>query len=148
MNSASTIHPHRPRSPKGRLQRSASSDVRDLIRQVEAGFPFTVLEDFQRASGLALGQIALLLRIPPRTLIRRRASGKLAPDESERLLRISALFDDAVRLFEGDVSAARLWMTNPKKGLGGETPLNFARTEIGAREVESLIGRLEHGVFS
>jgi uncharacterized protein (DUF2384 family) len=35
-----------------------------------------------------------------------------------------------------------------QKGLGGKTPLEYADTEPGAREVEDLLGRLEHGVFS
>src|SRR5258706_218900 len=69
-------------------------------------------------------------------------------DESERLLRIATVFEKAVDLFEGDLVSARRWLSTPKKALGGETPLSFARTEIGGREVEALIGRLEHGVFS
>jgi uncharacterized protein (DUF2384 family) len=32
--------------------------------------------------------------------------------------------------------------------LGWRTPIDFAQTEPGAREVENLIGRIEHGVFS
>jgi uncharacterized protein (DUF2384 family) len=32
--------------------------------------------------------------------------------------------------------------------LDQQAPLEFARTEIGARDVEDLIGRLEFGVFS
>ena len=55
--------------------------------------------------------------------------------------------DMAVALFEGDIAAARKWLQMPQRGLGGETPLDFASTEVGAREVENLIGRLEHGVF-
>ena len=34
------------------------------------------------------------------------------------------------------------------RALGGATPLDFAKTEPGAREVENVLGRLEHGVFS
>jgi len=33
-------------------------------------------------------------------------------------------------------------------GLGGETPLEYAETEVGAREVEDLLGRIEYGVYS
>jgi putative toxin-antitoxin system antitoxin component (TIGR02293 family) len=58
-----------------------------------------------------------------------------------------ACFDKAVGLFEGDVAAARAWLETPSKALGSETPLAAVETEIGAREVEDLIGRLEHGVF-
>jgi putative toxin-antitoxin system antitoxin component (TIGR02293 family) len=99
-------------------------------------------------SGLALSLLASILGIPERTLARRKTAGKLAPDESERLLRVSNLFEKCVELFEGDVTAAVNWLTTPKKALNQERPLMYARTEFGAREVEDLIGRLEHGVFS
>ena len=119
-----------------------------VVEQLEAGLPFAALGRFQKASGLPLGTLAALLRIPPRTLVRRRAAGRLAPEESERLLRVATVFEQAVALFEGDVAVARGWLTRPKKAFAGETPMHLARTEIGAREVERLIGRLEHGVFS
>jgi len=63
-------------------------------------------------------------------------------------LRISTIFEKSVELFDGDISAAVNWLTTPKKALNNQQPLTYSRTEIGAREVENLIGRLEHGVFS
>jgi putative toxin-antitoxin system antitoxin component (TIGR02293 family) len=86
--------------------------------------------------------------IPERTLARRRSRGKFTPEESERLLRLGTVFEQAVELFEGDNAAALRWLTAPRKALEGKTPLAYARTELGAREVEDLIGRLEHGVVS
>ena len=68
--------------------------------------------------------------------------------ESERLLRISNIFEKAVKVFEGDTDAAVQWLTTPKKGLSGHLPLQYSRTEPGAREVENLIGRVEDGVFA
>jgi len=126
----------------------ASSDVHALIGQVRGGFSFRVLERFQKTSGLTLETIARVVEIPPRTLIRRQASGKLTKPESERLLRLSLVFEKAVNLFEGDAESARAWLSRSNKALGGETPLSAVETEIGAREVEDLIGRLEHGVFA
>lgn len=99
-------------------------------------------------SGLTLPRLATLIGIPERTLARRKASGKLTTEESERLLRIAGIFEDAVDLFEGDVPAAVNWLTTLRKALGDRPPLSYARTEPGAREVENLIGRLEHGIFS
>src|SRR5207302_535855 len=84
----------------------------------EAGFPFGAIERFQEVSGLALGSIAGLVLIPERTLARRRATGKLSPDESERLLRIATVFEKGVDLFEGDLVSARRWLSTPKKALG------------------------------
>jgi putative toxin-antitoxin system antitoxin component (TIGR02293 family) len=125
-----------------------ASNCDALIRKVEQGFSFKALRTFEFRSGIAISRITPIIGIPERTLARRKASGKLTPDESERLLRISAVFEDAVDLFEGDVAAAVNWLTTPKKALGNQIPLAYSRTELGAREVEKLIGRLEHGVFS
>jgi putative toxin-antitoxin system antitoxin component (TIGR02293 family) len=120
----------------------------DLISQIERGLPFKALESLAELTGLHVTTIALLLRMPERTLARRKAAGRLAPEESERLLRISGVFENALQLFEGNVAAAVTWLTSPKRALGDHTPLAYSRTEPGAREVENLIGRLEHGVFS
>jgi putative toxin-antitoxin system antitoxin component (TIGR02293 family) len=119
-----------------------------LVAQIEAGLPFKTLQSLATMSGLSIPLIASTLGIPERTLARRKTAGRLSPDESERLLRISSLFEKAVELFEGDVTAAVRWLTSPKKVFGHRPPLTYARTELGAREVENLMGRLEHGVFS
>ena len=71
-----------------------------------------------------------------------------AKGSSKRLLRLSSLFEKCVDLYEGDVAAAVDWLTSPKKALNRQTPLLYARTELGAREVEDLIGRLDHGIFA
>jgi putative toxin-antitoxin system antitoxin component (TIGR02293 family) len=124
------------------------SDTRDLMRQIERGFSFEALLKLTVNTGLSLALLASVIGVPERTLARRRASGKLESHESERLLRISNLFEKSVQLFEGDVPAAVNWLTSPKKALDHQTPLLYARSELGAREVEDLIGRLDHGIFS
>lgn len=124
------------------------NSVPALIREVMRGFSFKALIAFETNSGVSLQTLAEIIGLPERTLARRRASGRLAPEESERLLRLSSIFEKAVELFEGDVPSAVKWLTTPKRVLENQTPLHYARTEVGAREVEYLIGRLEHGVFS
>lgn len=120
----------------------------ELVRAVQRGFSFKSLENFSAETGFAPAEIASIVGIPERTLARRKTSGRLSPDESERLLRVSSIFEKASALFEGDVDEALDWLTQPKKALGDKVPLNYSRTEVGAREVENLIGRLEHGVFT
>ncbi len=143
-----------PSAPRTRFSgRGASLGIRkggtpDLIEQIEAGFPFDSLQKFEANSGVEIALVVSILGIPDRTLARRRTAGRLAPEESERLLRISNVFEKAVGLFDGNVSAAVQWLTTAKKALRGESPLRYAKTEPGAREVENLIGRVEHGVFS
>ena len=92
-----------------------------------------------------LGRIVL---IAPRTLARRKSEGRLLAEESDRLLRAARILGRAIELFEGDEAAARRWLKTKNRALGDHEPLEVARTDVGAREVETLIGRLEHGVVS
>jgi putative toxin-antitoxin system antitoxin component (TIGR02293 family) len=122
--------------------------VTDLITQMDRGFSFKTLQRLADSSGISVSTIAQIIGIPDRTFARRKVAGRLSPDESERLLRLSSIYEKAVDLFEGNVPSAVKWLTGPRREFEGYTPLAYSRTEIGAREVEDLIGRLEFGVFS
>lgn len=123
-------------------------DAVHLDRQVRLGLSYAAFDRLQRNLALPSQTLAQLVGIPERTLARRREAGRLAPDESDRLLRLSRVFARAIELFEGDAEGARRWLTTPRPALGGQTPLAFARTDVGANEVDGLIGRLEHGLPS
>ncbi len=121
-------------------------DTADVLARVRCGFAYEAVVRLREGLDLPLDALAACVGIPARTLARRREEGRLRPDESERVLRLARLLDLAIQLFEGDAEAARRWLRGPRKALGGETALDYARTEVGAREVERLIGQLEHGV--
>src|SRR5438105_1886049 len=118
-----------------------------LHEKILGGFPFAALKRFEKQSELPAAAILEVIDLPARTLARRKAAGKLHPDESDRLYRLARVFERAVELFEGDRAEAARWLTTPRPALGGPTPLSLVRTEVGAREVEALIHKLEHGVF-
>lgn len=120
----------------------------DLIKQVRGGLRYSAFVRFQRNTNLPAKTVARLTQIPARTLARRRQLGKLGPEESERLLRASRVFGRALELFEGDPEATRDWLWSRQPALGGSAPLEVAESELGAKEVENLIGRLEHGIPS
>src|SRR6185295_320831 len=94
-------------------------DTRRLIESVERGFSYSTFEHFQRNSSLPLDKLSDLVQIPLRTLTRRKAGGRLLPEESDRLLRASRVFGRALELFEGDDEAARSWLVSPQPALGG-----------------------------
>jgi len=119
----------------------------ELIRKVRKGLSFKTLESLSRESGISTAELASIIEIPDRTLARRKIAGRLARDESERLLRICSIFEKAVELFNGDVPEAVAWLRRPRRALADHTPLAYSGTELGAREVENLIGQLEYGVF-
>lgn len=123
-------------------------DAAKILRSVQAGLPFQAFEQFQKNVGLSQAQVSGLVQIAGRTLSRRRAEGRFRPDESDRLLRAGRVLGRALELFQGDTVAARKWFLSPQPSLGGAVPLKLAETEVGAREVEAVLGRIEHGVFS
>lgn len=126
----------------------SSTNALQLVRSIEKGFSFETLERVRRETGFPLEVLAVSIGISPRTLSRRKKGKKLSAVESDRLVTISRLLTLAVELFEGDKEKAFRWFRNPNRALGNLTPLDMASTETGSREVENLIGRLEHGIFS
>jgi putative toxin-antitoxin system antitoxin component (TIGR02293 family) len=134
--------------PAGHSIGVRTENTTKIMAMVEHGLPFSALLRLVRKSGLSLVDVAGLIHIPRRTLMRRKAAGRLTPEESERLLRIARIFEHTVGLYAGNVGQARQWLVTPNRALDQHTPLDFARTEIGAREVEDVIGRLMYGVFT
>ena len=119
----------------------------ELIRRIQQGFRFRELEALQDNIDMPLEQLAGKLAISRSTLQRRKATGRLSPDESDKVMRYTRLLKQAADLF-GDIDKARAWLKHPQYGLGGAVPLDYAETEIGAREVENLLGRMKYGVYS
>ena len=118
-----------------------------VVAMVRRGLP---MEEFSAlAAWLAISEeeLAPLVGISRATLHRRKKGGQLEMPESERIVRIGRLLARATDVL-GTEKAAREWLRTPAIAFRGESPLAYSDTEIGAREVENLLGRLEHGVFS
>ena len=118
-----------------------------LADAVRSGLPADRFDALLGALAVPTAELAAALHLSPSTLSRRRRQGRFDVVESDRLVRLAAIVAHAVRVMEG-VEGARDWMTSPARALGGETPLAYASVEPGAREVDRLLTRIEHGVFS
>jgi putative toxin-antitoxin system antitoxin component (TIGR02293 family) len=115
-----------------------------VIRGIHPESLFQLREIF----GLSVQGIADLVAISKSTLLRRTARRQLLnQEESERVLRFLRLYRKAVSVFKTR-EAALNWFQTELKALGDKTPMEFAKTEPGARLVESILGRISEGVFS
>jgi putative toxin-antitoxin system antitoxin component (TIGR02293 family) len=119
----------------------------ELIRRIQKGLRFSELQALQNRIDMPLEQLAGKLSISRSTLQRRKTAGRLSSDESGKVMRFSQLLEHATKIF-GNVDRARGWLKHPQRGLGGAVPLDYAETEIGAREVDRLLGRIDYGVYS
>jgi putative toxin-antitoxin system antitoxin component (TIGR02293 family) len=120
---------------------------RDLSDAIREGFPPAVVEELMRASGLTLKELADALDLSPRSLQRRRRSGRLARFESDRLYRMARIVALAQQSL-GDRESAVRWLKRPNRALGNVPPVNSMDTELGARQVENVLGRIAYGGIS
>ncbi len=118
-----------------------------MIRRVESGVRFGDLETLGKALHLTLEQLSPLIGIARATLHRRKKEGHLQALESDRVIRYERLYSQAAKVM-GSKEEGLNWLRSPQRGLGGAVPLEYARTEVGGREVEKLLGRIDYGVYS
>ena len=120
----------------------------EMAALILAGLPTTVLRKVAAFLGLRPAKVGALVNINEKTLERRlNAHARLKPDESERVARLMRIISLAATVLESEVHA-REWLNRPLRELGGQTPLQMIATEPGAREVERVLGRIEHGIFA
>ncbi|MBI5085163.1 MAG: DUF2384 domain-containing protein [Acidobacteria bacterium] len=127
----------------GRVLHS-EAELRAAIRE---GFPQPAVEGVMQGSGLTLKELAGSLDLSPRSLQRRRREGRLAPHESDRLYRLARIVALAKR-YLGDGEKAGRWLRRPNRALGHSVPLEMIDTEVGARAVENVLGRIAYGGLS
>ncbi len=96
--------------------------------------------------GYSEAEIAALV-VPKRTLARRRVKNALLTvEETDKAQRLERIAVQAERVF-GNPDKAHRWLRKPKDELKGATPLAYLASESGARLVEEMLVRIEHGMF-
>jgi putative toxin-antitoxin system antitoxin component (TIGR02293 family) len=118
-----------------------------VIAQIKKGLPAKAFTLLKKNLDTTDRELAGILGIPISTLARRKKNKRFPFEESERMFRIARIYDKAVIVFGND-NLARKWLKEPAFSLGDVAPIDYAKTEIGAHEVENLLGRIEDGVFS
>jgi len=121
----------------------SSEDLKEWIRE---GLPFTSIDNVMERYELSREEISAALDLPSRTLARRKIERRLHRDESDRLFRLVRIATQATDVL-GDENGKR-WLHTPNRALGGQSPLDLLDTDLGARQVEEVLGRIEHGVYS
>ncbi|MBI3059353.1 MAG: DUF2384 domain-containing protein [Deltaproteobacteria bacterium] len=130
-----------------KVLRRRISSLSDLRQTVNAGLPYASVEAVMAKFGLARDETATVLRLPQRTLARRKKDRRLRADESDRLLRLARIGAQAAEVLGSEEKAAR-WLRRPNRSLENRVPLELLDSDIGARQVEDVLGRIEHGVVS
>jgi len=111
---------------------------------VREGLPVEAVDSVLASGRLTAAELDRLA-LPRKTLAHRRTIGRLTPEQSDRLARILRLIEEAETTF-GDPRKAHVWLRRPSSLLDNEAPLDRLDTDIGARQVETLLGRIASGI--
>jgi putative toxin-antitoxin system antitoxin component (TIGR02293 family) len=129
------------------LKRKVASDS-DLVRITREGLPVDTLTLLARELSIERKTLAKLVGISDRTLNRRIASAsRLSAEESDRIVRFARVVAKTKDTLGTSEKASR-WLQSPNRALGGDRPLDLLDTDIGVRSVETILGRIEYGLYS
>lgn len=116
-----------------------------LIEQIRVGLPFETVAAAAETLGLTIGDLAAFGIIPARTLSHSRQGGQFSPAQSDRVARFFRIWRRALDTFGGG-DQARRWLERPTRPLGDQAPMALLDTEEGARLVDDLLYRIDHGL--
>ena len=124
----------------------AAAEVGDmrLISAVRQGLAVREIDDLLASGRLSAAELDRLA-LPRKTLNHRRGLGRLSPEQSDRLVRLLRTIGLAEDTF-GEPAKAHRWLRLPTAALAGNAPIDLLDTEVGARQVETLLGRIAHGI--
>lgn len=127
-------------------QPQASAELFDVVIDGNSLFRIEPAA-LKRLSNYSDDEIHALV-VPKRTLARRLSDGEpLTVEETDKAVRLARVDRLAANVF-GDAAKSHRWLRKPKKALGGETPLAYLATEAGARVVEEMLHRIDHGILA
>ena len=121
----------------------------DLHRSIVSGLPVRCVVYFKEYTGLSNIHMCKALGVSEKTFIRWQddPAKLLDPVYSDRLVRTAKIMGLAEEVLE-DADNAKTWLSKAQSALGNEIPQELLRTDIGAKQVEDLLLRMEHGYLA
>ena len=122
--------------------------TREWVAAINRGLPVRAAMELKSLLGIGNDALAGLLGVSGRTVARMDPGhGRLDAVAGDRLFRVSRIVALAVDVLEDEAAAVR-WMKSSQRALGDAIPLELVGTDVGARAVEALLGRMEFGVYT
>lgn len=128
------------------LKTDIRSDV-DLEGAVKKGLPAGVVRALAAQTRSSLSLLQDVTGLDKNTFRRReRSRSRLKAVESDRLVRVARVAALATEAMGADDGVE--WLHEPNRALGDRIPMEMLHTEVGARQVEDVLLRVQYGVYS
>jgi len=129
------------------LKRKVVTDTQLRVITRE-GLPVMTLSTLADELNVERKTLAKVVGISDRTLSRRLANGsRLSPEESDRTMRVARVLAKTNYVF-GNAKKAAHWLSTPNRVMEGETPLSLLDTDAGVSWVETILNRIDYGLYS
>ncbi len=119
----------------------------DFVRVIHDGLPVSAFRYAVESLGQPEKTVVEGIGISRTTLGRRKQTGRLGVVDSERAIRLGSVIALG-KVALGSTRAVGRWLLKANGALGGEIPLRLLQTDVGARQVEAVLGRALLGGFS
>jgi len=130
------------------LEAWQSPDIRrrlELVEDIREGFSFQQVAALAKEAGVGLDELIEFGVVPRRTWTHSKQNQRFTPTQSARLARFFRVQQKATSTF-GSGEKAMHWLKRPTKPLQNNAPVSLLDTEEGARLVEELLTRIDHGI--
>ena len=119
----------------------------DLIEMSKAGITKEALKNLAKYLSLSTTQLAKLLPVSERTILRYTSKKPFNRVVSEQIIQIAEVVARGTEVFQ-DKEKFISWMHSPSKALANQTPLSLLDSRFGTEMVLDELGRIEYGVYS
>lgn len=119
-----------------------------IVEQSRAGLSRAKADEVARPIGLTDKEMARILNLSERTLHRLRPDARLDSNASERLLLLEVLIKHGLDVFDGRTDVLGRWLHGPLPELRRQAPVTLLDTTTGFTMVHTVLGRIEHGIYS
>jgi putative toxin-antitoxin system antitoxin component (TIGR02293 family) len=119
----------------------------DLMEMSKDGITKEALRHLAKYLALSASQLAELLPVSERTILRYTSKKPFNRVVSEQILQIAEVVAKGIEVFE-DKEKFISWMHSPIKSLANQTPLSLLISRFGMEMVLDELGRIEYGVYS
>jgi putative toxin-antitoxin system antitoxin component (TIGR02293 family) len=132
-----------------KVLRRRITNIDDLRETVKAGLPYASLEALMEKFGFTRKEASAALHLPSRSRSKevRLQRKTFQADQSDRVLRLARISAQTAETL-GSEKKASDWMRRPNRALGNRTPLELLDSDIGTKQVEDTLSRIEHGIIS
>lgn len=119
----------------------------DFISAIRQGIPKKAIDNLVDKTGISTNEMAVLMRLSDRTLRRYKPQTLLNPEQSEKVVELSRLYNRGEEVF-GNLNSFKEWMNSSVMALGNIKPKQLLDTSLGIDMLMNELGKIEHGIFA